>query len=70
MKLTFQYVSAIGLLSTGVVMSFLGFFAEPVGEISSSVLWYFSQTLIYAGSVFGVSVYIQNKFKELSKCGK
>lgn len=70
MKLTFQYASAIGLLSTGVVMSFLGFFAEPVGEISSSVLWYFSQTLIYAGSVFGVSVYIKSKFKELSKCGK
>ena len=38
--------------------SFIGFFTEPVGEISDSVLWYFAQTLIYAGSVFGLKAYV------------
>ena len=33
-------------------------FTEPVGEISDSVLWYFAQTLIYAGSVFGLKAYV------------
>ena len=39
-------------------VSFIGFFTEPVGEISDSVLWYFAQTLIYAGSVFGLKAYV------------
>ena len=33
-------------------------FTEPVGEISDSVLWYFAQPLIYAGSVFGLIAYV------------
>lgn len=54
------------LLVSGVVLSFLGFFTEPVGQISESVLWYFAQTLIYAGSVFGLKAYVDymlNKMK-------
>ena len=58
-------ITAVALLTSGVVMSFLGFYASPVGEISDSVLWYFAQTLIYCGSIFGVSAYIDNKFKGL-----
>lgn len=58
-------LSALGLLASGVLMSAAGFVADPFGEISDSVLWYLAQTLLYAGSVFGVSVYIQTKFAEL-----
>lgn len=58
-------VTGVALLASGVVMSFLGFYTSPVGEISDSVLWYFAQTLIYCGSIFGVSAYIDNKFKGL-----
>ena len=53
-----QTLSALVLLTTGVILSFIGFFTEPVGEISDSVLWYFAQTLIYAGSVFGLKAYV------------
>lgn len=60
-----KYFTAIALLTSGVVMSFLGFFADPVGEISDSVLWYFAQTLIYCGSIFGVGAYIDVKLKTL-----
>lgn len=59
-------VVASVLLVSGVVLSFLGFFTEPVGQISESVLWYFAQTLIYAGSVFGMKAYVDymlNKMK-------
>lgn len=53
------------LLASGVVLSFLGFFTEPVGQISESVLWYFAQTLIYAGSVFGLKVYVDYMLNKL-----
>ena len=53
-----QTLSALVLLTTGIVLSFIGFFEPPVGEISDSVLWYFAQTLIYAGSVFGLKAYV------------
>ena len=37
----------------------------PVGEISDSVLWLFAQCLIYAGSIFGVGIYIQSRFTSM-----
>ena len=64
-RTTFQVYSAIGMLIAGVALSLAGFIVPPVGEISDSVLWFFAQCLIYAGSIFGVSIYVQSKFKEL-----
>ena len=64
-KDTVQYGSAIAMLTAGVLLSILGFFVPPVGEISDSVLWFFGQCLIYAGSIFGVGIYIENKFSDL-----
>lgn len=64
-KLSIQACSALLLLISGVVLSFLGFYTAPEGEISDSVLWYFSQTLIYAGSIFGVSTYVKSRFRDL-----
>jgi len=64
-KVSIQAWTAVVLLLSGVVLSFLGFYAAPLGEISDSVLWYFSQTLIYAGSIFGVSTYVRSKFKDI-----
>lgn len=59
-----QYGSAIALLASGVVMAFLSFFLNG-GEVRDSVLWYVSQTLVYAGSIFGVGVYIQSKWGDV-----
>lgn len=47
-------------------LSVAGFIAPPMDEISDSVLYFFAQCLIYAGSMFGVSIYIHSKFNELS----
>lgn len=59
-----QYGSAIALLASGVAMAFLSFFLNG-GEVRDSVLWYVSQTLVYAGSIFGVGVYIQSKWGDV-----
>lgn len=63
-KDTISISAAILLLVSGVVLSFIGFFTEPRGEISDSVLWYFAQTLIYAGSVMGIKSYVDYRISK------
>lgn len=63
----YQVYSALAMLLAGVALSVAGFLVPPVGEISYSVLWLFAQCLIYAGSIFGVSIYVQSKFSELKE---
>ena len=53
--------SALITLASGIVLSFLSFFLSSY-HIDNSVLWYFAQTLMYAGSCFGIGAYI-TKFK-------
>ena len=65
-RVTIQYFSAIGMLICGVALSVAGFIVSPLGEISDSVLWFAAQTMIYAGSVFGVSVYVNDKFNAIT----
>ena len=56
-------LSAIGMLMAGVGLTVAGFIVPPLGEISDSVLWFTAQTLIYAGSIFGVKGYIDHQLK-------
>ncbi|MBO5699111.1 MAG: hypothetical protein J6R79_03820 [Bacteroidaceae bacterium] len=60
-------VSALVLLASGVVLAYLSFFTSADGEISNSVLWYFAQTLVYAGSVFGLKLYIDYALEKRSQ---
>lgn len=60
-----QIWSAIGMLLAGVGLSIAGFIVPPVGQIHDSVLWFFAQCLIYAGSIFGIGIYINGKFNNL-----
>lgn len=53
--------SALITLGSGIILSFLSFFLSSY-HIDNSVLWYFAQTLMYAGSCFGIGAYI-TKFK-------
>ena len=62
-----QYGSAVGMLVSGVGLTVAGFLVPPVGVISDSVLWYAAQTMIYAGSVFGVSVYVNERLSQFRK---
>lgn len=69
-----QVWTAVGMLIAGVVMSFIGFFVEPLGIIHDSVLWFFAQCLVYAGSIFGVYIYVngrvQNALKDFTERDK
>ena len=55
-----QYSAAIGMLLSGVVLTFLSFFLNNY-VVSDGVLWYASQTLVYSGAIFGVNVYFKTK---------
>lgn len=55
-----QYGAAIGMIVSGVVLTFLSFFLNNY-VVSDGVLWYVSQTLVYSGSIFGVNVYFKTK---------
>ncbi|WAX09490.1 hypothetical protein BT638P1_00015 [Bacteroides phage BT638P1] len=56
-----QIWTAVGMLIAGVGLSVAGFLVTPLGIIHDSVLWFFAQCLIYAGSIFGVSIYVTGK---------
>ena len=49
-----QLTIAAGLCLAGVLLLFLAFYAPPVGEIHSSVLVAYGETLTFAGSLLGI----------------
>ena len=55
-----ERLSACLLLGFGAVICTISLFLPPQGEIDASVLMLFGQILVYAGSIFGVRVYIAN----------
>ncbi len=59
-----QYGSAIGMILSGIILAFLSFFINENHDIADGVLWYIAQALIYAGGIFGVSIYFKTKFGE------
>lgn len=52
------------MLLSGILLSFFCFFLNHY-KIDDSVLWYVAQALVYAGSIFGVSVYIRSKMGDV-----
>lgn len=56
-----QVWTAVGMLIAGVCLSVAGFLVEPLGIIHDSVLWFFAQCLVYAGSIFGVYIYVNGR---------
>ena len=60
-----QVATAVAMLAGGFALSVAGFFTPPVGQIHESVLGLFAECLVYAGSIFGVTIYIQSKYSEI-----
>ena len=54
-----QYGSAILMIVSGVVLTFISYFDN--GDVTDGVLWYMAQALTYAGGIFGVSIYFKTK---------
>lgn len=66
-KEAIQYATAVGMLVAGLALTVAGFVVEPVGEISDSVLYVLAQCLIYAGSIFGIGLYVNTRFAVLKR---
>jgi hypothetical protein len=62
-KESFKLISAAFMLVMGVTLCFCAFWTAPVGEIHDSVLWYFAQCLIYAGSAVGIDLIIDERIR-------
>lgn len=52
-------ITACGMLVFGMTLTAIGFAIEPSGEVHDSVLWILGQSLVYAGSIFGVAAYMR-----------
>lgn len=53
-----QSITAIVVLTTGVVLSYIDYFVPPMGQIEDSVLAYLAHTMMFAGSILGVKTYV------------
>jgi len=58
-----QYITAIFTLLTGIVLCFLSFFLNDY-EVHDSALWYFGETIAFAGSIFSVGIYTNHQIKK------
>ena len=63
--LNIQVATAVFMLIGGFALAVAGFIVPPLGQIHESVLGIFAECLIYAGSIFGVTVYIRTKYTEM-----
>ena len=64
-----QVWTAILLIVSGIVLSFLSFFLSTEHKIDQSVLWYFAQCLLYAGGIFGIRNYTITKIGQIENAG-
>ena len=63
-----QYTTAVASLASGIVLTFIQYFDS--GDITNGMLGYVAQTLIYAASIFGVTMYWNGKYSELKQIVK
>lgn len=60
-----QYGSAIAVLLLAVILVYISYFTSQARDVTDNVLWYFAQSLMYAGSIFGVAIAIDAKFDNI-----
>ena len=63
-KDTVAVMSAVSMLAFGALLCIVGFFVNPIGIIDNSVLWVLGQCLMYAGGIFGISMYVKKEVQD------
>ena len=63
MKDWISYSSAVFMILSGALLSYISFFM--LHKIEGSVLVYLSEALTFSGGIFGVTLYFNNKLKVL-----
>ena len=66
-KDSLQVWTAVMMLAVGTLLVIAGFIVPPTGEVHDSVLWFFGECLIYAGSIFGISIYVSGKIHNIRR---
>ena len=61
-----QYITAVILILSGVIIAFLSFFLNSF-NIATGVLIYIAQAFVAGGSIFGVSIYFKTKLGEFKR---
>lgn len=64
------YVTAIISFIIGWALTIAGFIVPPTGEVSGSVLAVLGEAMVYAASVFGVTLYFQNELEKFRRDAK
>ena len=59
-----QYSTVVMMIVSAVVLAFICFFLNHY-KIADSVLWYIAQALVYAASIFGISLAINTKMGQV-----
>lgn len=54
------------LILVGIVLIFMGFYQEPVGELSGSLLAATGEVFTLGGSFCGLDAYVEYKIKKLN----
>ena len=62
-----QVWTAVTMLAVGTILVIAGFIVPPTGEVHDSVLWFFGECLIYAGSIFGIGIYVAGKIQNIRR---
>ena len=62
-----QVWTAVGMLAVGCGLVVAGFIVPPTGEVHDSVLWFFGECLIYAGSIFGIGIYVNGTVRQMRR---
>lgn len=60
-----QYGSAVVVLIFAIVLVYISYFTSNTQDVTDNVLWYFAQSLMYTGSIFGVAIAIDAKFENI-----
>lgn len=61
------YWTAIIAFVAGWGLTIAGFCVSPVGEVSGSVLAVLGEAMVYAASVFGVTLYFSNEMMKFKR---
>lgn len=62
-----SYVFAVCAFVFGWFFTALGFFCEPVGQVSDSVLWILGQSLIFVGAIIGIGQYYSQELSTFKR---
>lgn len=64
-ELTFKdklsYIFAISAFTIGWLVTIAGFIIPPMGVVHETVLWILGQSLLFSGSIVGISQYYQSQ---------